>query len=45
MVWIGIVDPDQELSDQGLHCLSVCLQLLEAFLHEKKQQHTIKISG
>ena len=34
-VWANSVDPDQEQSDQGLHCLPSHLHLLDALLHGK----------
>ena len=33
--WANSVDPDQEQSDQGLHCLPTSLHLLETLLGVK----------
>ena len=32
-VWANSVDPDQEQSDQGLHCLPLCLPVLDTLLY------------
>ena len=33
--WANIADPDQEQSDQGLHCLPFCLHHLDSLLYDR----------